>query len=121
MPARFVTGFIHREGEIVHVIARAVNDWSADLAKIAGRDEAFEPTRNRIDVFRNGEPVGDPGEPRRNGAQETLGIKSRISNRSSLLNLRTASTSAQRRLGRLFDQVGRARRLFKVWIFSGHL
>ena len=72
-----LTGIVQREGEIVHLIARTVDDWSADLAKIAGRDEAFEPPRNRIDVLRNGGPVRDPREPRGQVAHEPLRIKSR--------------------------------------------
>ena len=49
-----VTGFIQKEGECVHLIARSIVDLSHMLAEISDRDTALKPPHQPGDEFRNG-------------------------------------------------------------------
>lgn len=53
------TGFIQREGECVHLIARSIVDLSHMLAEIGNRDTALKPLHQPGDEFRNGGPHFD--------------------------------------------------------------
>jgi error-prone DNA polymerase len=55
-----VTGFIQKEGEVVHLIARTVVDLSYMLAGIGGRNAPLNAPHQPGDEFRNGGPGVDP-------------------------------------------------------------
>ncbi|MFT4077489.1 MAG: error-prone DNA polymerase [Asticcacaulis sp.] len=55
-----ITGYIQREGEVVHLIARSAVDLSHMLASIGGRDDPLNPPHQPGDEFRNGGPGEDP-------------------------------------------------------------
>ena len=54
-----VSGYIQREGEVVHLIARHLVNLSADLASIGERDTPFPMQYGRGDEFHNGGPGED--------------------------------------------------------------
>ncbi|MFT4077567.1 MAG: error-prone DNA polymerase [Asticcacaulis sp.] len=55
-----ITGYIQREGEVVHLIARSAVDLSHMLASVGGRDDPLKPPHQPGDEFRNGGPGEDP-------------------------------------------------------------
>lgn len=55
-----VTGQIQREGEVVHLVAQALEDLTPLLNSVGGRDEPFAVPASRGDDFRHGEPGPDP-------------------------------------------------------------
>jgi error-prone DNA polymerase len=55
-----VTGQIQREGEVVHLVAHALEDLTPLLDSVGGRDEPFAVPSPRGDEFRHGEPGPDP-------------------------------------------------------------
>lgn len=55
-----IRGYIQREGEVVHVIARHLFDLSAELASVGSRDSAFPLPHGRGDEFHHGSPAPDP-------------------------------------------------------------
>ncbi len=55
-----ITGFIQKEGDVVHLIARSVVDLSFMLASIGGRNVALQAPHQPGDEFRNGGPGVDP-------------------------------------------------------------
>ena len=70
-----INGTIQREGEVVHLIARSLEDLSDVLASISDRGGAFPATLSRADEFRNGGPGRDHRVP--SGGKETLQVRSR--------------------------------------------
>lgn len=58
-----VTGFIQKEGECAHLIARSIVDLSYLLAEIGGRDTALKPPHQPGDEFRSGGPYFDHRVP----------------------------------------------------------
>jgi error-prone DNA polymerase len=48
-----VLGRIQREGEVVHLVAHHLTDWSAELANVGHRDEAFPVQHGRGDQVRH--------------------------------------------------------------------
>jgi len=64
-----VTGFIQREGEVVHLIARSVVDLSHLLSQIGERDETPRMPHQPGDEFRNGGPGRDHRVPPQGDAQ----------------------------------------------------
>ncbi|NYJ10917.1 error-prone DNA polymerase [Rhizobium leguminosarum] len=54
-----INGRIQREGEVVHLVAQQLFDFSADLSGLAGRDGAFRASTGRGDEFAHGSP-GSP-------------------------------------------------------------
>jgi error-prone DNA polymerase len=55
-----VKGYIQREGEVVHVVARELIDLSNDLASVGARGEPFPLPHGRGDEFHHGMPPPDP-------------------------------------------------------------
>ena len=55
-----ITGYVQREGEVVHVIARTAVDLSHMLAEVGDRDNPLHPPHQPGDEFRNGGPGVDP-------------------------------------------------------------
>jgi error-prone DNA polymerase len=55
-----ITGFIQKEGDVVHLIARSVVDLSFMLASIGGRNAPLNVPHQPGDEFRNGGPGVDP-------------------------------------------------------------
>jgi len=55
-----ITGYVQREGEVVHIIARTAVDLSHMLAEIGGRDEPLALPHQPGDEFRRGGPGVDP-------------------------------------------------------------
>ncbi|MFT4077571.1 MAG: OB-fold nucleic acid binding domain-containing protein [Asticcacaulis sp.] len=55
-----ITGYIQREGEVVHLIARSAVDLSHMLASVGGCDDPLKPPHQPGDEFRNGGPGVDP-------------------------------------------------------------
>ena len=55
-----IRGYIQREGEVVHVIARELFDLSRELASVGSRDAAFPLPHGRGDEFHHGSPAPDP-------------------------------------------------------------
>lgn len=55
-----ITGFIQKEGDVVHLIARSVIDLSHMLADLGGRNVVLQAPRQPGDEFRNGGPGIDP-------------------------------------------------------------
>jgi error-prone DNA polymerase len=55
-----ITGFIQREGDVVHLIARSVVDLSHMLADLGGRNVVLQTPRQPGDEFRSGGPGIDP-------------------------------------------------------------
>jgi len=70
-----VSGYIQREGEVVHLIARSLANLSPLLATVGQRD-GFRMPHQPGDEFRNGGPGGDSRVPVRPGEATTLGVKS---------------------------------------------
>ena len=58
-----VSGYIQREGEVVHLIARSLADMSPLLATVGRRDIALKAPRQPGDEFRNGGPNWDHRAP----------------------------------------------------------
>ncbi|HTN39796.1 MAG TPA: hypothetical protein VLZ84_01505 [Asticcacaulis sp.] len=65
----FITGFIQKEGGVVHVIARTVIDLSHMLARIGDRDMPLQVSHQPGDEFRNGGPGVDPRVLRQSRAE----------------------------------------------------
>lgn len=60
-----IKGYIQREGEVVHVVARELIDLSHDLASVGERGEPFPLPHGRGDEFHHGMPPPDPrGRPK---------------------------------------------------------
>lgn len=60
-----IKGYIQREGEVVHVVARELIDLSHDLASVGDRGEPFPLPHGRGDEFHHGMPPPDPrGRPK---------------------------------------------------------
>ncbi|MBN9067691.1 MAG: error-prone DNA polymerase, partial [Rhizobiales bacterium] len=57
-----VRGKVHREGEVVHIVAQHLADLSSDLASVGARDAAFSLPHGRGDNFHHGSPAPDPRE-----------------------------------------------------------
>jgi error-prone DNA polymerase len=55
-----ITGYIQKEGDVVHLIARSVVDLTHMLARIGGRNVALQAPHQPGDEFRNGGPGEDP-------------------------------------------------------------
>ena len=55
-----ITGFIQKEGDVVHLIARTVVDLSHMLATIGDRNDVLKAPHQPGDEFRNGGPGVDP-------------------------------------------------------------
>ena len=55
-----ITGFIQKEGDVVHLIARSAVDLSSMLAMIGDRDTPLQVPHQPGDEFRNGGPGVDP-------------------------------------------------------------
>ena len=55
-----IAGFIQKEGDVVHLIARSVVDLSFMLASIGGRNVALQAPHQPGGEFRNGGPGVDP-------------------------------------------------------------
>ncbi|VTZ25389.1 hypothetical protein MPC1_2250002 [Methylocella tundrae] len=53
---------IHREGEVVHLVAQRITDLSADLARVGSRDMAFPLPHGRGDQVGNGGSEPNPRE-----------------------------------------------------------
>lgn len=51
-----IHGKVQREGDVVHLIARQLEDLFHDLAGLAGRDIDFGPARGREDELAHGLP-----------------------------------------------------------------
>lgn len=49
-----ITGYLQREGDVVHLIARSIVDLSHELASIGDRDEAVDVRLSRADEFKYG-------------------------------------------------------------------
>ncbi len=64
-----ITGFMQREGEVVHLIARTAVDLSHMLATIGERNATLQVPHQPGDEFRNGGPGVDPRVARHNAAQ----------------------------------------------------
>ncbi|HTM82173.1 error-prone DNA polymerase [Asticcacaulis sp.] len=64
-----ITGYIQKEGEVVHLIARTAVDLSHMLATIGERNAALQLPHQPGDEFRNGGPGVDPRVARNNMAQ----------------------------------------------------
>lgn len=58
-----VSGYIQREGEVVHLIARSLADMSPLLATVGRRDIALKAPHQPGDEFRNGGPNWDHRVP----------------------------------------------------------
>lgn len=58
-----VSGYIQREGEVVHLIARSLVDMSPMLSTVGRRDIALKAPRQPGDEFRNGGPNFDHRAP----------------------------------------------------------
>ena len=58
-----ITGYIQREGEVVHLIARTLVDLSPMLASVGRREVALKAPRQPGDEFRNGGPNWDHRTP----------------------------------------------------------
>ena len=52
-----VRGRVHREGEVVHLVAQRLTDLSAELASVDERDAAFPLPHGRGDEFHHGSPT----------------------------------------------------------------
>lgn len=55
-----VCGRVHREGDVVHHVARTLTDLSAALASIGNRTTTFPLPHGRGDEFHHGPPTPDP-------------------------------------------------------------
>jgi error-prone DNA polymerase len=55
-----VYGKIQREGEVVHLVAHRLTDFSGELASVGSREEAFPLPHGRGDEFHHGSPMLDP-------------------------------------------------------------
>jgi error-prone DNA polymerase len=55
-----VRGRIQREGEVVHLVAQRLTDFSAELARVGQRDRPFPLPHGRGDEFHHGSPTPDP-------------------------------------------------------------
>lgn len=55
-----VRGRIQREGEVVHLVAQRLRDFSAELAAVGQRDRPFPLPHGRGDEFHHGSPTPDP-------------------------------------------------------------
>lgn len=55
-----VKGWVQREGEVVHIVARDLVDLSSELASVGTRNEAFPLPHGRGDEFHHGSPAPDP-------------------------------------------------------------
>lgn len=55
-----VRGRIQREGEVVHLVAQRLTDFSAELAGVGQRDRPFPLPHGRGDEFHHGSPTPDP-------------------------------------------------------------
>jgi len=53
-----IQGKIQKEGEVVHLIARQLEDLSGDLSALADRDTEFKNPSGRGDEFAHGSPGG---------------------------------------------------------------
>ncbi len=54
-----VNGRIQREGEVVHLVAQHLTDWSTELASVGSREGAFPLPHGRGDEFHHGSPGVD--------------------------------------------------------------
>ncbi len=59
-----IHGKIQREGEVVHLIARQLEDLSGDLAALSDRDAEFKHPTGRGDEFAHGSPGGGDARDR---------------------------------------------------------
>jgi error-prone DNA polymerase len=59
-----IHGKIQREGEVVHLIARQLEDLSGDLAALSDRDAEFRHPTGRGDEFAHGSPGGGDARDR---------------------------------------------------------
>jgi error-prone DNA polymerase len=59
-----IHGKIQREGEVVHLIARQLEDLSGDLAALSDRDAEFKHPAGRGDEFAHGSPGGGDARDR---------------------------------------------------------
>lgn len=57
-----VRGGIRRDGDVVHLVAQRITDFSADLASVGSREAAFPLPHGRGDRVRNGGAGPDPRE-----------------------------------------------------------
>ena len=64
-----ITGFVQKEGEVVHIIARTAVDLSHMLAMIGDRDTPLKMPHQPGDEFRNGGPGIDPRVVRHTAGQ----------------------------------------------------
>lgn len=64
-----ITGFIQKEGDVVHLIARTVVDLSHMLATIGERNDMLKAPHQLGDEFRNGGPGVDPRVAKQAGIQ----------------------------------------------------
>ncbi len=55
-----INGTIQREGQVVHLIARSLDDLSGVLAKVGDRNAALVAPLSRADEFKHGGPRNDP-------------------------------------------------------------
>jgi len=66
-----INGYIQREGEVVHLIARSIFDVSPLLASIGERDTPLSVPHMPGDEFRNGGPGQDARVARAQGSSFT--------------------------------------------------
>ena len=59
-----IQGKIQREGEVVHLIARQLEDLSGDISALADRDTEFKNPSGRGDEFAHGSPGGGDARDR---------------------------------------------------------
>ncbi|MCJ9720120.1 error-prone DNA polymerase [Agrobacterium sp. SHOUNA12C] len=69
-----INGRIQREGEVVHLVAQQLFDFSGDLSGLADRDQSFTLPFTKADYFTHGGGP-DPRESRKH--TDTLKVKSR--------------------------------------------
>ncbi|MBB2974362.1 error-prone DNA polymerase [Mesorhizobium sp. RMAD-H1] len=55
-----VKGRVQREGDVVHIVAHELTDFSGELASIASRQAGFPLPHGRGDEFHRGSPGSDP-------------------------------------------------------------
>lgn len=58
-----ITGYLQREGEVVHLIARSIVDISHELSSIGDRDESVDVRLSRADEFKYGPKGSDRRAP----------------------------------------------------------
>jgi error-prone DNA polymerase len=54
-----INGYIQKEGEVVHLIARSLVDLSSELSAISDKETPFSPRLSRADEFAHGGPGQD--------------------------------------------------------------